>query len=204
VVVNPVVVNPVQNTPNPAANTVQTSQVNTAVNFVAGSQLRAISTTASGAADSNVPEALRIFPLQSDQGAPAVNPRAITNPLPTPLPKMTPLPPSGGGDTTQPEDKLMPPAERAPGEQQESLELQQLAGAALSAAFVPDNANDAAAALALVGDYEAPSARSEVQLLLLGVVAASGIGVAHRRNRTEESERELLEAANWLPRPKLK
>jgi len=197
---------PVQNSTNPAAATVQTGQAaNANINFVAVSQLRAATPTASGASDAAASEALRVFPLQIDLGAPSVNPRAVTNPIATPLPKLTPLPPSGGGDTAQPDDKVMPPAvERAPGEQQESQELQELAGAGLSAAFVPDNVNDAAAALALVGDFDAPSASSEVQLLLLGVIAASAIGVAHRRNRTEQSERELLEAANWLARPVLK
>jgi hypothetical protein len=205
VVVQPIV-GPVQNNPNPVATTVQTSQVsNAAVSFVAGSQLRAIATASSGASDSAASELLKVFPVQTELGAPAVNPRAVTNPIPTPLPKLTPLPQSGGGDTVQPEEKVMPPAaDRAPGEQQQSQDLQELGGAALSAAFVPDNPTDAASALALVGDFDAPSALSQVQLLLVGVLAASAIGVAHRRNKTEEAERELLEGRAWLPRPLVK
>jgi hypothetical protein len=189
---------------NPVTTTVQTSQANNAViSFVAGSQLRALSTTASGAADSGASESLRLFPLQgTDLGAPAVNPQSILNPIPTPSPKLTPLPPSGGGNIDKPEEQAKPPAVVPPPvEQQELQELEELGGAGLAAAFVPDNTDDAAASLALVGVSDSPSAASELQVLLFGIVAASVIGVAHSRNRTKESEREMLEAANWLPRP---
>jgi hypothetical protein len=193
--------NTIQNTPNPAVTTIQTSQVaNNAVNFVAGSQLRIQAATPSGASASATPEALPVVTLPIDQGAPAVNPRAVTNPIATPTPKLTPLPQSGGGNTDKPEEQAKPPAVVPPPvEQQENQMLEELAGAGLAAAFVPDNPDDAASALALVGVSDAPSAYSELQLLLLGVIAASTIGVAHRRNKIKESERELLEAANWVP-----
>jgi hypothetical protein len=197
----PQVIAPVQNTTNPAT-TVQTSQVtNPGLSFVA-TPLRLLTTTASGSTDSLASESLRIFPLDTTGlGSSAINPLAITNPIPTPSPKLTPLPQSGGaGETPPAEEQAKPPVERDMGEQQ-AQDLFDLFEAGLSAAFVPDSSDGASDALALVGEYGEASPMSEVQLLLLGVVAASSIGVAYRRNKAAESERELLEAASWLPRP---
>jgi hypothetical protein len=206
----PVVVVPpaqvVQTTANPTSSTVQTSaQTANAVAAFSVVPVRAASATASGAADTTASELLRVLPLETPLGAPAVNPLAVTNPILSTPPKLTPLPQSGGGDSAQTDELPKPvPVERGVPEQQEAQELLDLFEAGLSSAFVPDNSDEAAGALALVGGFEAPSARSEVQLLLFGLVAASTIGVAHRRNRIEESERALQEAACWLPRPFLK
>jgi len=205
VVLTPPVV-PVQTNTNPTTSAVQNSQTpNAVLSFATGNALRALSPTAPGAGDSAAAEALRLFPLQSDLGASAVNPLSIINPIQSTPPKMTPLPPSGGGNSAQSDEQAKPPVlEKGMPEQQEAQELLDLFEAGLSAAFVPDNSDDAANALALVGEHDAPSAQSEAKLLMFGLVAASTIGVAHRRNRTKESEQEVLEAASWLPRPLLK
>jgi hypothetical protein len=190
----------VQNTTNPAT-TVQTNQVTNPGLAFAATPLRLPTTTASGASDALASESLRLFPLGSTAlGASAVNPLAITNPVATPSPKLTPFPPSGGAGEQQPEEQPKPPAERDTGTEQ-TQDLFDLFEAGLSAAFLPNTSDEAANALALVGDYGETGPTSEVQLLILGVVAASSIGVAYRRNKAAESERELLEAASWLPRP---
>ncbi len=192
-----------QNIANPTNTTVQTGQVTNAAITFAAVPLRSSSTTPSGAADAGSIDSLRIFPLDSGLGAQAVNPLAITNPINTAPAKLTPLPASGGGNTPQTDDQQVKPPVVQPGkgEQQESQELLDLFDAGLSAAFVPGSSDDAANALALVGGYEAPGAYSEVQMLLFGLIAASTVGVAYRRNRAEESEREVLEAACWLRQP---
>jgi hypothetical protein len=194
---------PVQTTMNPTTPVQNNQAANVALSLGA-TPLRVLSTTPSGAADSATADALRLLPLETGFSSPVGNPLAITNPIPTPSPKLTPFPPSGGAGESQPEEQVKPPAERETNTQEQAQDLLDLAGAGLSAAFVPDSTDEASEALALVGVFDSPSAFSELQLVLLGVIAASSIGVAHRRNRTKESERELLEAASWLPRPLLK
>jgi hypothetical protein len=192
-----------QNIANPTNTTVQTGQVSNAALTFAAVPLRTSSATPSGAADSGSVESLRIFPLDSGLVPLAVNPLAVTNPINTAPAKLTPLPASGGGNIPQADDQQAKPPVVQPGkgEQQESQELLDLFDAGLSAAFVPGNSDDAASALALVGKFEAPGAYSEVQMLLFGLIAASTVGVAYRRNRAEESEREVREAACWLRQP---
>jgi len=143
---------PVQNNTNPAA-TVQVNQVSNPALSFAATPLRLPTTTASGAADSLASESVRIFLPDTGLGSPAINPLAITNPIPTPSPKLTPLPQSGGaGETPPAEEQAKPPVERDMGEQQ-AQDLFDLFEAGLSAAFVPDSSDEATDALALVGDY---------------------------------------------------
>ncbi len=192
-----------QNVVNPVNTTVQTGQLVNGAVPLSAVPLRVSYSTQSGAGDSGSIDALRIFPLDSALGAQPINPLSVTNPINTAPQKLTPLPASGGANTPQTDEQQAKPPVNQPGkaQEQESQELLDLFDAGLSAVFVPANSDDAANALKLVGDSESAGANTEVKMLLFGLVAASSVGVAYRRNRAAEAEREVLEAACWLQKP---
>jgi hypothetical protein len=126
----------------------------------------------------------KLTPFPSSGGGdtqPAPSSGGDTQPIPPSGGVTQPVPPSGGGVTllvprsggelTRP-DETVTPAEREPGEQQEDQDLLDLTVAGLAVAFVPDSDDDVAEAPALVGVFDQPTTLSELELLLLGMVAA--------------------------------
>ncbi len=155
---------------------------------------------------STTPPTLTPFPPSGGGDTRPVPPSGdtVTQPVPPSGDTVTqPVPPSGGvthlvppsGDGVTQSDEPVKPAEREPGEQQEDQDLVDLAMAGLVVALVPDNDDDIAEALALVRVLDQPTALSELELLMMGMVAASTVRVAYRRNQTEEAERDLPESA---------